>query len=105
MASPLTPLLAALPNIAIIDLRGVHKVCEQSACAYTSQAAHSLGHRMCMCAAPSQTNTPGCARGLALQEKGAYWSDAKCSTMKHIAAFAKLLKRRRYRHRVLMDVP
>lgn len=37
------------------------------------------------------------------KEKGAYWSDAKCLTMKHVAAMAKLLKRRKYAHRVLMD--
>eukprot|EP00195_Chlamydomonas_chlamydogama_P015429 CAMPEP_0202896172 /NCGR_PEP_ID=MMETSP1392-20130828/5216_1 /ASSEMBLY_ACC=CAM_ASM_000868 /TAXON_ID=225041 /ORGANISM="Chlamydomonas chlamydogama, Strain SAG 11-48b" /LENGTH=374 /DNA_ID=CAMNT_0049581421 /DNA_START=388 /DNA_END=1512 /DNA_ORIENTATION=- len=38
------------------------------------------------------------------KEKGAsYWSDAKCTTMKFVAAGAKVLKRRKYAYRVLID--
>eukprot|EP00798_Chlamydomonas_sp_ICE-L_P005104 gene5104-34904_t len=38
------------------------------------------------------------------KEKGfSYWSDAKCTTMKHLAAASKLLKRRKYPHRVIVD--
>lgn len=37
------------------------------------------------------------------RERGPYWSDAKCTTMKHLAAMAKQLKRRKYHLRVLID--
>ncbi|GAX82771.1 hypothetical protein CEUSTIGMA_g10197.t1 [Chlamydomonas eustigma] len=42
-------------------------------------------------------------RGVHKDKNSAYWSDAKCTTMKFVAAAAKLLKRRKYHSRVLID--
>ncbi|KAG1662435.1 hypothetical protein FOA52_004016 [Chlamydomonas sp. UWO 241] len=42
-------------------------------------------------------------RGVHKEKGTAYWSDAKCTTMKFLAAAAKLLKRRRYASRVIID--
>eukprot|EP00798_Chlamydomonas_sp_ICE-L_P006644 gene6644-3301_t len=62
LLSPLTPLLAAMPQVSVLDFRAIHK------------------------------------------EKGSnYWSDEKCATMKYLAAASKLLKRRKYPHRVIVD--
>jgi hypothetical protein len=35
--------------------------------------------------------------------QGNYWTEAKCVTMKHLAAMAKVLKRRKYTYRFLLD--
>ncbi|GFH19182.1 F-box domain-containing protein [Haematococcus lacustris] len=42
------------------------------------------------------------ARGIHI-EPGSCWSEAKCRTMAHLAAGAKLMKRRPYPQKLLMD--
>ena len=42
-------------------------------------------------------------RGIHKEKGVSYWTDAKCTTMKHLAALAKLLKKRKYPHRLLFD--
>lgn len=42
-------------------------------------------------------------RGVHKERGTAYWSDGKCTTMKYVAAASKLLRRRKYASRVLLD--
>lgn len=42
-------------------------------------------------------------RGVHKERGTAYWSDAKCTTMKNLAAASKLLRRRKYVSRVMLD--
>ena len=37
-------------------------------------------------------------------EELSYWTEAKCTTMRHVAAFSRKLRRRRPGVRVLIDV-
>ena len=43
-------------------------------------------------------------RGIHDEPNMGYWSEAKCATMRHVAALAKALKRRRYGTKVHVDV-
>jgi hypothetical protein len=58
-------IFSSLPNVALLDFRGVHQGAAESA--------------------------------------EAYWGPEKCTTMRHLANLALMLKRRKYVTRLLVD--